>query len=249
MKNVKHTIDRKSSVPLYKQIKDILIAELRSSKNRAGRPFSTEEELIRRFHVSRAPVRQALKELADEGYVYRERGKGTFSVQELPVHPPNQELGGLVRYLREQGMECHSRVLSAERVPASEELQQMLQLNPEDQLLKISRLVYLKKRPIAWSQTFLNVTEAFQPNARELEEAGSVFVLLESELGISIARGDHQISASGASEEEAKHLGLQTGDPILVMETKMYTRNNQLIGWRRVINIGDAYKLSFTVTH
>lgn len=38
----------------------------------------TEEALITCFHVSRAPVRQALKELGDEGYVYRERAKGTF---------------------------------------------------------------------------------------------------------------------------------------------------------------------------
>jgi len=204
---------------------------------------------MRRFHVSRAPVRQALKELAEEGYVYRERGKGTFSAQELPVHPPNLELGGLVRYLREQGMDCHSKVLIADRVPVSDDLRQMLQLSPQDKLLNISRVVLLKKRPIAWSQTYLNVTENFQPTVRELEEVGSVFVLLERELGISIARGDHQISASGANEEEAETLGIQAGDPILVVETKLYTRSNQLIGWRRAINIADAYKLSFTVTH
>ncbi|WP_157076758.1 GntR family transcriptional regulator, partial [Halalkalibacter krulwichiae] len=66
------TIDRTSPVPLYKQIKEILIAELRANMDGPLRPISTEEELVLRFHVSRAPVRQALKELADEGYVYRE---------------------------------------------------------------------------------------------------------------------------------------------------------------------------------
>src|SRR4051812_48324182 len=100
-------IDRNSAIPLYKQIKHILIEELREKDGQQGRPFSTEQELTHRFHVSRAPVRQALKELADEGYVYRERAKGTFPVQEVPVRPPGLELGGLVSYLREQGMDSH----------------------------------------------------------------------------------------------------------------------------------------------
>ena len=55
------TIDRQSPVPLYKQIKEILIKELQAAAIETGRPFSTEHELVERFHVSRAPVRQALK--------------------------------------------------------------------------------------------------------------------------------------------------------------------------------------------
>jgi GntR family transcriptional regulator len=71
-----------------------LLSEIQAAVGEIGRPISTEYELVERFRVSHAPVRQALKELADEGYVYRERAKGTFPVQELPVRPPGLELGG-----------------------------------------------------------------------------------------------------------------------------------------------------------
>ncbi|TBL76559.1 GntR family transcriptional regulator [Paenibacillus thalictri] len=242
----KNRIDRNSPIPIYKQIKEIIIEELKAADSE-GHPAITEGELTRRFHVSRAPVRQALKELADEGYVYRERAKGTFPVQELPVHPPNLELGGLVRYFREQGMDCNSRILGLERIVPSDDLRELLRLNREDKVLRISRLIYLTNRPLAWTQTYLFVTEDFQPTVDELEEMQSVFLLLESELGISITRGDHQISASGANEEEAEVLDFNIGDPVLVIETKLYTRNNQLIGWRRAVNIPDDYKVSFTV--
>src|SRR3954452_15298191 len=120
--NNKPAIDRSSSVPLYKQIKEILIEELQAADGETGRPFSTEHELVQRFHVSRAPVRQALKELVDDGYVYRERAKGTFPVQDLPVRPPGLELGGLVGYLRDQGLECNSKILSVGSVLATEKL-------------------------------------------------------------------------------------------------------------------------------
>ena len=44
---LKHTIDRSSSMPLYKQIKEILIKELQAADGETGRPFSTEHELVR----------------------------------------------------------------------------------------------------------------------------------------------------------------------------------------------------------
>ena len=72
-------------------------------------------------------------------------------------------------------------------------------------------------------------------------------MLLESEQGIFISRGDHQICASGANSMEAELLGIKMGDPILVIETKLYTRNDRLIGWRRAVHRADDYKFSFTV--
>ncbi|MFJ7727355.1 GntR family transcriptional regulator [Neobacillus sp. NPDC097160] len=242
----KPKIDRSSSVPLYKQIKAILIEELQTADGENGRPFSTEQELVQRFHVSRAPVRQALKELADEGYVYRERAKGTFPVQELPVRPPGLELGGLVGFLRDQGLDCTSKIVDTDRVLPTENLCAILGLEPSDQVLKISRLILLEEKPLVWAQSYLSVSEDFHPNKRELEKVDSVFLLLGSEQGIVISRGDHQIYASGANREEAELLGIKNEDPVLVIETKLYTRNDRLIGWRRAVHRADEYKFSFT---
>lgn len=234
-------------MPLYKQIKEILISEIQAAVGESGRPISTEYELVERFHVSRAPVRQALKELADEGYVYRERAKGTFPVQELPVRPPGLELGGLVRFLREQGLDCTSKILSVDRVLSTEKLCAILGLTPSDMVLRISRLIYLKGRPLVWTQTYLFVSEDIQLSKRDVEKVDSVFRLLESEQGIFISRGDHQICASSATNMEAELLGIKSGNPVLVIETKLYTRNDRLIGWGRAVHRADEYKFSFTV--
>lgn len=241
------TIDRQSPVPLYKQIKDILIKELQAAAIETGRPFSTEHELVERFHVSRAPIRQALKELTNEGYIYRERAKGTFPVQELPARPPGLELGGLVAFLRDQGMDCKSKILSVDRVLPTKKLCEILRIDSEEEVLRVSRLILLKGKPLVWAQTYLLVSEDFQPNAKELEEAESVFALLESEQGTFISRGDHQIYASGASQMEAEVLSINDNEPVLVMETKLYTRNDRLIGWRKAVHRASDYKLSFSV--
>ncbi|WP_206058028.1 GntR family transcriptional regulator [Nonomuraea zeae] len=80
-------LDLSSGVPLYRQIKDILLAEITGGLADPHKPM-TEEQLLSRFEVSRAPIRQALKELAGEGYVYRKQGKGTFPVPGARVRRP-----------------------------------------------------------------------------------------------------------------------------------------------------------------
>ncbi len=67
-------IDRSSTLPLHSQIKQILIEELQDTENNSA-PVLTEASLMKRFHVSRAPVRQALKGLVDDGYVVRQRAR------------------------------------------------------------------------------------------------------------------------------------------------------------------------------
>src|SRR4051794_36207154 len=171
--NKKLTINRSTSIPLYKQIKQILIEELQDANGKTGRPFSTEQELVQRFHVSRAPVRQALKELTIEGYVYRERAKGTFPVQGFPVRPPGLELGGLVDYFRKQGMEVDSQVLDVDRVQPPKNQLTLFDLEPNDKVLYISRLILFHEKPLVWTQTYLSVPEGFQPDVRELEEVGN----------------------------------------------------------------------------
>jgi GntR family transcriptional regulator len=212
--STKRTIDRSSSVPIYKQIKEILISEIQAAAGETGRPISTEYELVERFNVSRAPVRQVLKELADEGYVYRERARGTFPIQELPVRPPGLELGGLVRFLREQGLDCTSKILSVDSVLSTEKIYAILGLKPSDKLPRISRLIFLQGKPLVWTKTCLYVSEDFQLSKREVEKVDSVFMLLEREQGIFISRGDNQICASSATSIEAELLDIKSGDPV-----------------------------------
>ena len=79
--------DPSSGVPLYRQIKEILRPEIIAGIVDPRIPI-TEVQLLDRFDVSRAPIRQALKELASEGYVYRKQGKGTFPVVGARVQRP-----------------------------------------------------------------------------------------------------------------------------------------------------------------
>ena len=71
-------LNRQSFVPLYQQIKDLLLDRMEHGELVAGDLIPSEAKLGAAFEVNRLTVRQALYELRMEGYVTREKGRGTF---------------------------------------------------------------------------------------------------------------------------------------------------------------------------
>ncbi|HXF68329.1 MAG TPA: extracellular solute-binding protein [Thermoflexus sp.] len=74
----RRNLDLASGIPIHEQLKEILRTEILEGRLRPGDRLPTEAELCARYRVSRAPVRQALEDLAREGLIVRRRGRGTF---------------------------------------------------------------------------------------------------------------------------------------------------------------------------
>ena len=70
-------LDRTSPIPLYVQIKQRLLAMIATWGDRDNR-FHGDNELCEMFGVSRMTVRQAVRDLVDDGFLTRVRGTGTF---------------------------------------------------------------------------------------------------------------------------------------------------------------------------
>ena len=78
----------KRATPKYKyqNLKDYLIAKIRSGGLAGSGRLDSEPQLCERFNLSRNTIRQAIQELENEGYVYRIHGKGTFIRNATPVN-------------------------------------------------------------------------------------------------------------------------------------------------------------------
>lgn len=67
------------SLPKYEMVKQYVTHLLRDDIIPCGGRLPSEHDLMEKFQVSRQTIRQAFGELAAEGLVYKEQGKGTFS--------------------------------------------------------------------------------------------------------------------------------------------------------------------------
>lgn len=71
-------IVRKNGIPLYVQVKEAVLAEIKSGQWKAGDKLPTERELSEKLKVSRNTVSQAYQELETEGVLTSIQGRGTF---------------------------------------------------------------------------------------------------------------------------------------------------------------------------
>ncbi|WP_085524520.1 GntR family transcriptional regulator [Tuberibacillus sp. Marseille-P3662] len=71
---------------LYEQVYQSLKQDIGSDKYQAGDRLPSEKEVSESFQVSRITSKKALEKLAAEGFVYRQRGKGTFVAEDKKMN-------------------------------------------------------------------------------------------------------------------------------------------------------------------
>ena len=71
-------LDKTVPIPLYFQLKSLLLEEIKNGGYPVDGLIPTEKELSEMFQISRTTVRQAITELVQEGWLYRIKSKGTF---------------------------------------------------------------------------------------------------------------------------------------------------------------------------
>jgi GntR family transcriptional regulator of arabinose operon len=107
-----------AQLPLYQQVKRALLAEIAAGDYAPGRPFVTQREICERFDVSHATAVRALSDLANEGYVVRRRGQGTFVADTLPADPAHRPDRTIACVLQRQGPHVGQILAGVEEVCA-----------------------------------------------------------------------------------------------------------------------------------
>ena len=94
--------------PRYREIESSLRARIATL--RPGQRLPSDADLCAEFGVSRMTARHAMAQLAEEGLVRRESGRGTF-VAEPPTHRRASSLMTFSREMRRQGRVPTSRIV------------------------------------------------------------------------------------------------------------------------------------------
>ncbi len=76
-------IDPQSPLPKYHQLKEIIKDSIKKSIVKPNERIRSENELVKIYKISRHTVRQAIGDLVNEGWLYREPGIGTFCADRL----------------------------------------------------------------------------------------------------------------------------------------------------------------------
>lgn len=229
----------------YHQIYLVLREQLHEGRFSQGVPG--ELALMQQFGVARVTVRRALEQLAAEGLISREPGRGTraldLGASRAVTHGEGgqrAQLTGLLENLVSMGLKTSVRVLDVEVVMASVDVANALQLKVGDLVQKAVRVRSTREGPLSHITTYVPADIARQFGRRELAKK-PILVLLE-ESGVTVGRAHQTISARLADVQVAKHLDIAVGSALLAVRRLIYDDQDRPIQWLHGLYRPDRYE-------
>lgn len=218
--------------PLYRQIKDFLVASLERGEWGPGDAIPSEGELASRFNVSQGTVRKAIDEMAAENMLVRRQGKGTF----VATHSDPRSFYRFLRLVPDDGVAvpAASEPFYCETVSASPDVAAALGLKAGSPVVHIKRLLRFSGETVVFDQLYL-VGELFAGLTLDALRGRnrSLYSVFESDFGVRMIQAEEHLRAVAADAESASLLNVAAGEPLLLVERTAYTYGNKPVEWRR----------------
>ncbi len=220
----------------HEQLRSALLGLIEQDPRREL-PLPSERDLAAEFGVSRMTARMAVEELADQGFVYRVQGRGTFVRQ--PWVSKSLALTSFTEDMRARGMKPATKVLASAERPAGAAAGSDLKISPADPVIFLRRVRLADGVPICLEA--VELPAALVPGMLHEVLTGSLYDLLESSYRIRITHAEQRIRATVLDQEEAGLLGVAPVSPALLVERVSLDRAGRPVERARSIYRADRY--------
>lgn len=207
------SIERGSPLPLYQQLKQVLLERIALGEFAIGHSLPGDDALVQRYRLSRSTVRQALRELELAGIITRQRGRGTFLSGPKLRHGPGRG-ASLDEEMRQRGLRAGWQVLAIREVPVAPRAGERLGLAPGEFAFEIRRLRLADDEPIGLLVSWLPAAVGRRIEPGWLEVGGSMHFLAALEL-LAGSHAERTLDAVPADAELAALLGVDPGSSML----------------------------------
>lgn len=234
-------LDKGLPVPLYHQLKAILLEGLSQGRWKPNEQLPTEDALAAEFGVSKATVREALRDLALAGLVRREQGRGTFAAETKIQYGP-RELRSFTEEMRDADLPVRSLVLEQKMVEAGPDVAARLRIPERTQVFVLRRLRLAGAEPMGLETA--HIPADLVPGFLELKfDAASLYETLETRYGIAPDHASQKHFAVAVNREEAGLLHVPEGSPALGGERITFRRGGGPLELTYSLMRGDRYQI------
>jgi len=241
MSNQTAALSKELPVPLYYQLKTLLLEKIRVGEMRPNDRLPAEDELAAQYAVSKATVRQALNELAVAGVLRREQGRGTFVAEPKLAQGP-RALTSFSGEMRKRGLNPTSKLLKQDVVKAEADVAGKLQIAEGSPVARIKRLRLADDQPMGIQTAHLPLELA--PGLVEEDlGAASLYETLEMKYSLRPVRAQETYFAVLVEPSEAKLLKVSANSPGLAAERVAYLASGRPLEVTYSITRGDRYKV------
>ncbi|MEV0245560.1 histidine utilization repressor [Nocardia sp. NPDC050712] len=228
--------DSGQSAPAYERVKSLVSTQIKSGRWSEGDQLPSENQLVAALGLSRMTINRALRELTAAGLVVRHAGVGTF-VAGTKAPSALFEVKNIADEIQQRGHRHRTQVVSV-REEALDRRSVMRELLPRNVFHSVL-VHYEDDVPIQVEDRLVNPAEA--PDYLEQD-----FTALTPNTYLSKAapleRGEHIVEAVLGSAEECMLLGIERGEPCLLIRRRTWSSTG-LVSAARLVHPGSRNRL------
>lgn len=241
------TLDKNVPIPLYYQLKKQILDMIENSTLKSGDMLPAENDLCEALHVSRPTIRQAFRELMNEGYLIRYKGKGTFVATPKVKDRFLSKLGSFNQEMLDKGMTPTTDVLSLEKLPGSPEINEKLKLPFQASVICLERLRRADNLPMVLVKTYLPFDK--YPRLLDIDfTENSLYSVLEQMYRVRVRHALREIEAVNAKRYEAELLEIALNQALCLVHTVSFADGmDQPVEYSIARYRGDATKFSVEI--
>lgn len=234
-------LNRTLYVPLYHQLKEILLRDIRSGKLKPEDRLPSEDQVAAKYGVSIITVRRTLTDLATAGYIRRERGRGTF-VSRAAVEQGPRELTSFAHEMSKRGLRSTSRVLEQKVMECDPEIAGHLRVEEGEEVFVLRRLRLADDEPMGIQTAHIPLHLAPGLVYEDFSRA-SLYETLEKKFDIFPSHAREIHSAVVIADDDAIILGLNEGALGLAARRMTYLAGGQPLEFVLSVMRADRYQI------
>ena len=222
---------------IYKEVKEDISKKINEGTYKSGDKIPSERDLALAYGVSRMTLRQALNELESEGFLYKEKGRGTF------VSVPNlyqENLRSFTQTLIARHMTPSTKIIEIAKVLHLRHISQLMGIHPDEPYFKIKRVRCGDDIPIALETVYLPIMYAKDLDSHDL--TSSLYGILEKNYGYEMSRSACEIEAVLAGGNQAELLETKRNTALLKVSGITYCQGDQMLFYEESYYRSDLYK-------
>lgn len=236
-----HKLDKSVPVPLYFQLKSLLLEEIKNNEYPVDSMIPTEKEISEMFQISRTTVRQAITELVQAGWLYRIKSKGTFVARVKIKQDFIKRLEPFNEQIQRTGRVPSTQLLAFEVVDMPKQVADVFGAAGSVKAVYLNRRRCADGEPIVTVETYLPYDACSFILEHDMAQESMYHVLAARER-TRICRVNRILEAVAANVRDVELLNMVRGKPVHLFKTIGYNSENEPIEYSIARYRGDRNK-------
>ena len=211
--------------PAYMKVYETLKAAIKQDYS-PGDFLPPEPQLEAGFGVSRITIRRAIQMLATEGSVSVRQGRGTIVTVPDAAKTVNP-ITSTTEVLMQAGYNVKTLDTHIDTVIPDASVLKMLWLPEDAPVTRLQRVFVGNGRPFSIITNHLN-PELVPDLAKHKRALGSLYHLLKTHYRLTLDSATDDVTAVGASLEQARTLNIPIGSPLIHIRRVLYSQSRPI---------------------